>query len=67
MQAISVGVVGWSIGGGHGPFAPSKGMGFGLEESQAIHLRVGSDDGEGNAPKRAWQEQSVVLGHVNGV
>jgi ribonuclease T2 len=25
--AISVGVVGWSIGGGHGPFAPSKGMG----------------------------------------
>lgn len=25
--AISVGVVGWSIGGGHGPYAPSKGMG----------------------------------------
>lgn len=25
--AISVGVVGWSIGGGHGPFAPSVGMG----------------------------------------
>jgi len=25
--SISVGVVGWSIGGGHGPFAPSKGMG----------------------------------------
>jgi ribonuclease T2 len=25
--AISVGVVGWSIGGGHGPFAPSRGMG----------------------------------------
>ena len=49
------------------PIAPSKGMGFGSEESQAIHLRVGSDDGEGNAPKRAWQEQSVVLGHVNGV
>ena len=49
------------------PIAPSKGMVFGSEESQAIHLRVGSDDGEGNAPKRAWQEQSVVLGHVNGV
>jgi ribonuclease T2 len=25
--ASTVGVVGWAIGGGHGPFAPSKGLG----------------------------------------
>lgn len=25
--ASTVGVVGWSIGGGHGPFAPGKGIG----------------------------------------
>ena len=25
--ASTVGVIGWSIGGGHGPFAPSKGLG----------------------------------------
>lgn len=25
--AITVGIVGWSIGGGHGPFGPSKGLG----------------------------------------
>jgi ribonuclease T2 len=25
--AITVGVIGWSIGGGHGPFAPGKGVG----------------------------------------
>jgi ribonuclease T2 len=25
--ASTVGVIGWSLGGGHGPFAPSKGMG----------------------------------------
>lgn len=25
--AATVGIVGWSIGGGHGPFAPGKGLG----------------------------------------
>ena len=25
--ASTVGVIGWSIGGGHGPFAPGKGVG----------------------------------------
>ena len=25
--ATTVGVIGWSIGGGHGPFCPSKGLG----------------------------------------
>lgn len=25
--ASTVGVIGWSIGGGHGPFAPDKGLG----------------------------------------
>ena len=25
--ASTVGVIGWSIGGGHGPFSPSKGLG----------------------------------------
>lgn len=25
--ASTVGIIGWSIGGGHGPFAPSKGLG----------------------------------------
>lgn len=25
--ASTVGIIGWSLGGGHGPFSPSKGLG----------------------------------------
>jgi ribonuclease T2 len=40
--AISVGVVGWSIGGGHGPTAPSKGMGV----DNILEVEIVTADGD---------------------